>query len=362
MSNKITDRKKIPFISIILPAYNEEAIIEKSLGIIIDYLKLKEDKYSWEILVINDGSKDNTGLLADSLAKENKNLRVLHHPCNLNLGKALQTGFKNALGDIIVVLDMDLSYSVDHIEKLVDKQIMTDAEVVIASPYMKNGKVIKVPFIRALLSRIVNRFMRFASQEKFHTYTGMVRAYKAEFIKNLNLKTVDYEINPEILYKAMILRATIIEIPAVLDWSFQITAGKKRTSGMRIIKTFFSGLMAGFIFRPYIFFLSFGLILFLLALYMITWILINTFQILPTIQIDTQYFDDRFLQAIGYAFQKRPHAFYIGGITLVAAIQVLSLGFLSLQKKRYFEELFHLNSSILKQSRNISKDIDADNK
>jgi len=349
--------KKLPFISIIVPAYNEEAIIEKNIGTITDYLKSREDKYEWEILIINDGSKDKTGQLADSLAKGNKNLHVIHHRVNKNLGQALQTGFKYANGNIIVVLDLDLSYSADHIEKLVDSQIMHDADIVIASPYMKGGKVTKVPFFRALLSRMVNRFMRFVAQEKFHTYTGMVRAYKADFIKNLNLKTKDYEINPEILYKGMIMRAVMIEIPAHLDWSLQRELGKKRTSGMRIMKTFYSGLMAGFIFRPYIFFLTFGFILLLLSLYMIIWILINTFQILPTIQIDPQYFDDKFSQAIGLTFQKRPHAFYIGGITLVAAIQVLSLGFLSLQKKRYFEELFHLNSSILKQARNGKNDV-----
>jgi len=339
-----------PFISIIVPAFNEEAIIEKSVEIILNYLKSKEDKYLWEMLIINDGSADETGLLADSLAKANKNLRVIHHPINLNLGRALQTGFKNALGNIIVVLDMDLSYSVDHIEKLVDAQIASDAEIVIASPYMKNGRVTKVPFTRALLSRTVNRFMRLAAQEKYHTFTGMVRAYKAEFIKTLNLKTKDYEINPEILYKAMILRARIIEIPAHLDWTFQINAGKKRASGMRVIKTFFSGLMAGFIFRPYIFFLGLGMILLLLSLYIIGWIFINTFLIMPSIHIDSQVFDDRFSMAIGQVYRARPHAFFVGGITLLAAIQVLSLGFISLQNKRYFEEMFHISSSILKGS------------
>lgn len=343
--------KKLAFISIILPAYNEEAIIEKSIGVITDYLQTKEYKYSWEVLIINDGSKDNTGLIADSLAKTYKNIRVIHHPVNLNLGRALQTGFKNAHGDILVVLDMDLSYSVDHIEMLVDKQIMTDAEIVIASPYMKNGKVTKVPFIRALLSRTVNKFMRLAAQEKYSTFTGMVRAYKAEFIKSLNLKTKDYEINPEILYKAMILRARIIEIPAHLDWSFQVEAGIKRTSGMRVVKTFFSGLMAGFIFRPYIFFLGLGMILLILSLYVLGWIFYHTFQIYPTLQIDPHVFDDRFSMAIAQVYRASAHAFFVGGITLLAAIQVLSLGFISLQNKRYFEETFHINTSILKESR-----------
>jgi len=337
--------KNKPFISIILPAYNEEAIIEKSLEIIMSYLKSKADKYDWEILIVDDGSTDKTGGIADSLAKENKLIRVIHHPVNMKLGRALQTGFKNSHGEIIVVLDLDLSYSVDHIERLIEKQIETDADIIIASPYMKNGKVSQVPFNRILLSRTVNRFMRFAAHAPFHTYTGMVRAYKSEFIKKLNLKTIDYEINPEIIYKALILRARIFEIPAHLDWSFQKQYGKNRTSGIQLTRSFLSGLMSGFIFNPYIFFISVGFILFLMALYIIIWILINTIQTMPNLRIDPVYFDDRFSQAMGYVFHKRPYAFFVGGITLVVAIQMLSLGFISLQNKRYFEELFHLNTS-----------------
>jgi hypothetical protein len=119
---------------------------------------------------------------------------------------------------------------------------------------------------------------------------------------------------------------------------------------MRVLRTFFSGMMAGFIFRPYIFFLGIGMVLLVLALYMIGWIFINTFQMMPTLHIDSQVFDDRFSMAIGSVFKARPHAFFVGGITLMLAIQILSLGFLSLQNKRYFEELFHLNSNILRQN------------
>ena len=337
-----------PLISIILPAFNEEAIIEHSIKTISDYLTSLKEKYDFEILIINDGSSDRTGEIAEYLAGEYQNLRVIHHPVNLNLGRALQTGFKNSCGEILVVLDIDLSYSVDHIEKLIDKQFETDADIVLASPYMKTGKVIKVPLFRAVLSRVVNRFMRFAAQEKYHTFTGMVRAYKAQFIKTLNLKTKDYEINPEIIYKAMILRARIEEIPAKLDWSFQNKIGKKRSSGMKIFRGFLSGLMSAFIFRPYVFYLTIGFILFLLALYIIIWIFYNTMQVMPTIDIDPQFIDDRFSIALGQVFNARPHAFVVGGFTLLVAIQFISLGLLSLQSKRYFEELFHINSSIYK--------------
>jgi hypothetical protein len=222
------------------------------------------------------------------------------------------------------------------------------ADIVVASPYMKGGKSTAVPFARLIMSRTVNRFMRFSAQEKLHTYTGMVRGYRTEFLKSLNLKTKNYEINPEILYKAMILRARIVEIPAHLDWTEQNKMGAKRSSGMQVLTTFYSGLMAGFIFRPYIFFLGFGFLLLLISLYVIGWIFINIFQIYPTIPLVPGYFDERFSKALGLVFQQRPHAFFIGGITLMLAIQVLSLGFLSLQSKRYFEEMFHINSSIFK--------------
>ena len=340
-----------PLLTILLPAYNESAIIEKNLDEIKNYLLSLEGKYSWEILIINDGSNDTTGELADKAATVDKRIRVYHHPVNLNLGRALQTGFKLARGNCIIVMDIDLSYSVDHIEKMADTLFETCADVVIASPYMRGGRCTAVPFLRALMSRFVNRFMKMASQEKYHTYTGMVRAYRAEFIQNLNLKTKDYEVNPEIIYKAMILRATIIEIPAHLDWTELNKIKSSRTSSIRIIRGVFSGMMTGFIFRPYIFFIGVGGFLFLISLYIIVWLLIHTFAVIPEIIIDPDFFDDRFSMAVARVFNDRPHAFFVGGFTLLLAIQFFSLGFLSLQSKRYFEELFHLNSHISKEIR-----------
>ncbi|MEO5893867.1 MAG: glycosyltransferase family 2 protein, partial [Ferruginibacter sp.] len=98
----------LPSITIILPCYNEEAIFPGNLNTIISYLESKSHKYQWEILIINDGSKDKTGDIADEFAGRRKEIRVIHHPVNLNLGHALQTGFRHARGNILVVLDVDL--------------------------------------------------------------------------------------------------------------------------------------------------------------------------------------------------------------------------------------------------------------
>jgi glycosyltransferase involved in cell wall biosynthesis len=338
-----------PLVSLILPVYNESSILRQSIEIIEDYLQTLSAKHRWEILIVNDGSKDDSGKIAEELALKYSNIKVLHHVINLNLGNALKTGFKNSCGDFVITMDIDLSYSVEHIGMMLSTIETTYADMIVASPYMKGGKVTGVPFSRILMSRWVNWLMSLSSQEKFKTFTCMVRAYRGEFIRSLNLKTKDYEINPEIMYKAMILRGNIIEIPAHLDWSFQNKAGKARTSGLKISKGIFSGLMASFMFRPYMYFLATGLLLMLVFLYLFVWILINIYKMYPSIVIVNHYFDDRFSQALAKVFHDRPHAFAIAGVALVVALQLFSIGFLSLQNKRYFEELFHISSYIRKK-------------
>jgi glycosyltransferase involved in cell wall biosynthesis len=337
-----------PFISIVIPCYNEEAILAINLNCIIDYMNMLSSQYNWEIVVINDGSKDKTGEIADDFSKKNSHIKVIHHPTNLNLGNALKTGFKNSNGNIIVVLDVDLSYGVEYIEQMVAKLIEDSADIVIASPYMKGGKVTAVPFSRKIMSKWVNKFMRIAAQDKYYTYTSMVRAYRGSFIRNLNLKTKDYEISPEILYKGMILRARIVEIPAHLDWTEQNKYKNQRTSSIKILRSFFSGIMSSFIFRPYIFFLAIGTFLMLLSMYELIWLLFDTLNDLS----NSAGVNISFSSSLALQFRKYPQSFIIGGITFIAAIQFLSLGFLSLQSKRYFEELFHLGTSIKKQKEN----------
>ena len=329
------------YISVILPCHNEEAILASSLGTIINYLENKSHKYQWEILIINDGSKDKTGEIANEFANRRSEIRVIHHPVNLNLGRALQTGFCNAKGEAMVVLDVDLSYSVDMIEQLIDKLFESYADIVIASPYMPGGKTTAIPFKRRMMSLWVNKFMRVASQDKYYTYTGMVRAYRSEYIKKLNLKTTDYEINPEIMYKSMILRAKIVEIPAHLDWTEQNKYKGERTSSMRVLRGLFSGMMSAFIFRPYLFFLTIGLLLMALSMFELIWLFYDTIHHLSK---QPENIERSFSISLATQFRKNPQTFVVGGITFIAAIQVLSLGFLSLQSKRYFEELFHLGS------------------
>jgi hypothetical protein len=105
--------------------------------------------------------------------------------------------------------------------------------------------------------------------------------------------------------------------------------------------------MSAFIFRPYIFFLAIGVVLMLLSMYELVWLLIDTLSYISHSTIDIPTFSE----SLALQFRKNPQSFIVGGVTFIAAIQFLSLGFLSLQSKRYFEELFHLGTSF-KKSKN----------
>jgi uncharacterized membrane protein len=162
---------------------------------------------------------------------------------------------------------------------------------------------------------------------------------------------MDVDIHPEIIYKAMILRARIVEIPAHLNWSWREDTVKKipaRKSSMRIIKSIIQSLVSGFIFRPFMFFILPGLTLILLSLYPLIWTVIHSFVYFRSLAV-TNSFDYRLSEAIAAAFKHSPHTFIVGGFALMIGIQLFSLGVLALQKKRYFEELFHLGTSIYRQ-------------
>ncbi len=352
-NSKLSLKKKVP-ISIVVPGYNEEALVEKNLSQLCRYLDTLKNKYRWELIFVNDGSQDRTGEIAEQFALRRKNIHVYHHSANMQLGRAIQTAFQHCKGDYIIVLDLDLSYSPDHIESLLEKIIATQAQVVIASPYMKGGKVSNVPWKRRLLSKWANKFLSLTYKGKLHTLTGMVRAYERKFVESLNLKATDMEVNAEILYKAQLLRARVIEIPAHLDWGFQKKVGKKRISSMKTFRGIGGSLMSGFIFRPFMFFMVPGFILLLVSLYIIGWIFINTFAIYPETPATSAYFDDQFSNAVATVFKERPHAFFVGGSILLVALQLLSLGILSLQSKRYFEEIFHFCTTIYKHNSNHS--------
>jgi glycosyltransferase involved in cell wall biosynthesis len=142
-----------PFVSIVVAAYNEAPILEINLAKQCDYMHGIQREYRWEILLVNDGSKDETAEIADRAAIVFPEVTAIHHPINMGLCEALKTGFNHCEGDYCVTLDIDLSYAPDHIERLLAKIRETSSHIVLASPYMEGGSVKNVPWLRRALSK-----------------------------------------------------------------------------------------------------------------------------------------------------------------------------------------------------------------
>jgi glycosyltransferase involved in cell wall biosynthesis len=339
-----------PLISLVMSAYNEAALLEGNLVKLCEYMKSLEDEYRWEIIFINDGSTDQTGEMAEAFARTRDNMHVFHHLTNLGVGQAFKLAFEHCRGDYIVTLDVDLSYSPDHIGKLLTKIRVTGAKIIVASPYMKEGTVSNVPWLRRILSICANRFLARTARGNLSTLTSMVRAYDGKFLRSLNLRSLGMEVNPEIIYKGKLLHARIEEVPAHLDWGLQKPGGIKRRSSMRVLRHTMAILLSGFLFRPVMFFIVPGLALLVFAVYVNTWTLIHFFEQYRNFPHHA-WFLTRASASVGAAYSQFPHTFIVGLLSSMLGIQLISLGILALQSKSYFEEIFHLGSSIYRLAR-----------
>jgi len=347
-----------PTLAVICPAFNEEDIVEASVAELVEYLEQLSGTYDWTLYLVNDGSSDATPAIVSRLAANSPRIVATDHEVNLGLCQALKTGFDLASeSDLVVTMDIDLSYSPDHIGRMLSRLRDTNAHLVLASPYMQGGQVTNVPANRLFASRIANRFLRVVAPDNISTFTGMVRAFDGEFLRSLDLKAKGMDINPEIVYKATLLRARIEEIPAHLHWRDGLeevsgtgTGTSSRKSSMQMPWHTLAILFSGFVFRPFLLFFVPGALILLFSLWVVAWIIIHVFQAFAPLDSDT-WILERFSIAVGQAYELAPHTFLVGGMTTIIGIQLLSLGAASMQNKRYFEELYHLGTTIYRELR-----------
>lgn len=349
--NKSSSR---PLVSIILPAYNEAAVLEENVEVIHTYLRTLESRHRFEIIIVNDGSSDATGEIGHALESRYPNLRLIEHPKNFGLGQAFKSGFAESKGDYVVTMDVDLSYSPDHIGLMLDKITSTRAKLVLASPYMEGGKLTAVPARRKFFSIWGNRFLRSFARGRLSTLTCMVRAYDGPFIRALALRSMGMDVMPETVYKTMILRGWIEQVPAHLDWTRQVAAGPRRQSSMRIVRHIFSTLLSGFLFRPFMFLVLPGLVLMAFSAWVNMWMFVHFFS--AFLGPEAAASPDRITTAISLAYARYPHTFIVGLLSMMLAIQLVGLGAIALQAKNYFEELFHQGSILRRRLDSFDKD------
>ena len=170
---------------VIVPTYNEREALPVTLA------RLRAAVPAVDVLIVDDGSPDGTGDLADKIAVDDAAVHVLHRASKLGLGQAYIAGFRWALAreyDVIVEMDADGSHRAQDLPRLL--AALTTADLVLGSRWVPGGNVVNWPRHRQLLSRGGNTYTRIMLGLPLHDATGGFRAYRAPVLAGLDLAAI----------------------------------------------------------------------------------------------------------------------------------------------------------------------------
>ncbi|MDE2292494.1 MAG: glycosyltransferase family 2 protein [Elusimicrobia bacterium] len=185
----------------------------------------------WEVLFVDDGSRDGTGDALRALAGRHPGTRVLAHPETRGIGASLKTGLAAAKGDWLVFLDADLTFHPSLIESLLDARQATGADCVSGSP--ARGGMGDVPLSRRLPSLAMNFFYRGLFDATLTAFTPMFRLYRVSDLRELDIRSDGFEVSVEVLVKLLRAGKRVVEVPAPLTTR---AAGSSKLRAWRELK------------------------------------------------------------------------------------------------------------------------------
>lgn len=209
-------QEKDVFFSIIIPAFNEGDIIKASLE---ETVKVFNDfDRCYEIIVVDDGSRDETFSAACQIACQHKNIKVKRNFSNYGKGRAIKKAFRYVDGNYVVFLDADLELHPGQVETLFDILRLNEADVVIGSKLHPNSKV-EYPLSRKIVSVVYYMMIKMLFGLPVHdTQTGL-KIFKTDVLRRVFPKILvkKFAFDLEILVNAQRLGYKIAEAPIVLE-------------------------------------------------------------------------------------------------------------------------------------------------
>ncbi len=167
-------------ISIVIPLYNEEESIGELYKWIVN--TLASHRYSWEVIFVDDGSNDQSWNIIEDLSRKDKNVKGIRFRRNYGKSAALNSGFKAALGDVVITMDADLQDSPEEIPGLYS--MIMDENFDLVSGWKKRRHD---PISKTIPSKFFNWVTRKISGIKLHDFNCGLKAYKNEVIKNVEV-------------------------------------------------------------------------------------------------------------------------------------------------------------------------------
>jgi len=223
-------------LSVIIPAHNEEDLIEKVALDIIE--ALDKESIDNEVLIVDDNSSDDTGAIIDILAKSHKNIRPLHRQPPNGFGRAIREGIESATGDAIVVAMGDASDDPKDIVKYFRK-IQEGYDCVFGSRFIKGALVKDYPAHKLFVNRLANTFLMCLFLTKHNDLTNAFKAYRKEVLDAIRpIESLYFNITIELPLKALVREYKIATVP--INWYGResgVSKLKLRDMGRRYLYT-----------------------------------------------------------------------------------------------------------------------------
>lgn len=195
-------------LSVVMPAYNEEHTLAKVVRLV-----LTQVPHLLELIIVNDGSRDNTAAVADQLAAADDRVRVIHQPRNMGKTAALVTGFAASRGDIVIVQDADLEYDPGEIHALLDPILQGHADVVYGSRFMVRKASRVLYFYHYIANKSLTFFSNLLTNINFTDVETCYKAFRGEIIRNMIITSSGFGFEIEVTAKVAKLRCRVYEVP-----------------------------------------------------------------------------------------------------------------------------------------------------
>lgn len=212
---------------LVLPTYNELDNLEGIVRAALERLPSPR-----VVLVVDDGSPDGTGALADRLAERYGDLEVLHRPRKEGLGPAYVAGFERALergAGLVAQMDADFSHDPNDLPRLLGAA--EDADLVLGSRYVDGGGVADWGTVRRLISRGGSAYARTVLGLGVRDLTGGFKVFRREVLERIELTTISslgYAFQVETTYRALRAGFRVVEVPIVFS---ERRVGQSKMSG-----------------------------------------------------------------------------------------------------------------------------------
>ena len=203
-----------PYYSIVVPAYNEAERIGPSLERMLAYIG--ESKWSAEIIVVNDGSGDNTAAVVADFARRNPIIRLIEKPGNRGKGYTVRNGMMSASGQVLLFTDADLSSPIEESSKLFAVIESGRADVAIGSRYLQSElQTRKQPLYRRMLGRSFNTALHIILGLSYADTQCGFKAFSRKAVAEIfpHMKIERWGFDPEILFLARKYGLRVVEVP-----------------------------------------------------------------------------------------------------------------------------------------------------